>query len=136
MAELKALLTHPEIDKEAKAFVPVSKDVGELTLYFKQLLTDLPNDSAMDKYKPFIYERMNTMLQYELYYGPLVAYRQAGAKLKAYEMCRGQVRLPHIEQEFDCFRKQSLTGNRLLDRLYDRLFNQPLRPVSGSSIDG
>lgn len=123
MAELKALLTHPQIDKEAKAFVPVSTDVAELTLYFKKLLVDLPNDSEMDKYKPFIYERMNTLLQYEVYYGPLVAYREAGAKLKAYEMCRDRVRLPHLEHEFACFKNESLTGNRLLDRLYDRLFN-------------
>lgn len=81
----------------------------------------------MDKYKPFIYERMNTMLQYELYYGLLVTYREAGAKLKAYEMCRDMVRLPHIEQEFGCFKGESLTGNRLLDKVYDRLFNESLR---------
>lgn len=123
MAELKALLTHPTITKEAKSYIPESKDVGTLTLYFKQLLSGFPDDSKMDKYKPFIYERMNVVLQYEVYYGPLAAYRTEGAKLMAYELCRHMVRLPTIEKEFN-FQKESVTGNRLLDRLYDRLFSQ------------
>jgi len=134
MAELTALLTHPLIDKEAKVYIPESKDVGTLTLYFKQLLATFPDDSKLDKYKPFIYEKMNVVLQYEIYYGPLVAYRTEGAKLRAYELCRHMVRLPTIEKEFN-FQKESATGNRLLDRLYDRLFNQPLHPIN-SLVNG
>lgn len=125
MTELAKTLTHERLPQDAKQFMPPAalRRVEELTLYFRHLLPkEWPDDSKMDRLKPFIYAPMSITLQYDVYYKDLQVYRELGAKLYAYEQYRDRVRLPEVEREFNAFQSVSRTGNRLLDRLYDRLF--------------
>ncbi len=125
MADLAKILTHERLLQDAKQYMPPAdlRRVDDLTLYFRHLLPkEWPDDSKLDRLKPFIYARMGVVLQYDVYYKELHVYRELGAKLYAYELYRDKVRLPEVEREFGAFQDVSRTGNRLLDRLYDRLF--------------
>lgn len=121
-SDLDKLLTDPHMDW--KQFVPEAKTpLGDLVLYFRRLLpTEWPDDAKMADLARFRGLRIGVALQYELYYGRLKEYRDKGALLRAYEECRQRVRLPEVEKEWRAaFEQPSETGNRLLDRLRQRL---------------